>query len=105
MWVCRDVFHVQFVKASYCGLLAIQVKISWIELGALLQAIPIIDMQRASAKDNQTVCSQVLHNAIGMHRRQAKRIAEFSLGDRELAGLVILCQANCLEPHQQLTQE
>jgi hypothetical protein len=81
------------------------VEIERVELGALPQALPIVDAQGASAQGDQAISSQILDHPVDMNRGQAERIAQFRLGHGKRTGLLILGQANGPEAHQQLAQK
>ena len=64
-----------------------------VELGNLLEPLPIVDDQGLALLGDQLLAPQALKGAVHMHRGEPEGIGQFCLGDRQLKA-VVPCQAD-----------
>src|SRR5687768_14072179 len=81
-----------------------QLQVGRVELGRLLQERPIEDFQAAAMKLDQPFAAQLLERPVDVNRRQAERVTEVSLRERELARVSVR-KSDRLQAKEHLAEE
>jgi hypothetical protein len=65
------------------------VKVGRVEFACLLQLVPIGDLHLCSPGLDQAIGPQLLENPVDVNVRDADRIGELALGDRQVTDMVL----------------
>lgn len=83
---------------------AVQMQIGGIELGRIVETLPIMDDQLATLDCNEVVVTQGFQHSTDMHRREARCVSEIRLPQRHRAPQ-IGGETDCLLPQVQLAEQ
>src|SRR5215218_8516535 len=81
-----------------------QVQVRGVELACFSEALPVQHLVRARLQGDQPLAPEVLQGAVHMYGRDAQRITEFGLRERQPVGMSVR-QADRPQAHVKLTQK